>query len=435
MSKIIQQTFIKAGLLFAVFLCHHNFVAAQTPTLLLFTPDSSYRQSSSMIQLRGAGLLGANSLDNQFFNKSFFGGHLEDQHLNKLNDKMKSQNRAGMFANAGIDFYNFRDTLFRKRQWGIRAGASTNYHANMSYSKELFQTIYRGNKSFVGDTAQLGPLAANFQAWQKFSVGIFNKQNWSSVSLSLVAGQQYHSLIVSQADLYTSSLGDSLSLSYTGDYLRSDSTRNGFANGSGLGLALDFDFNLPLQDHKGVISISVQDIGFVAWNKRSQRFSFDSLTTWTGIEANNIFKLNTDTLDLPNLKDTLNYSRRNTAFTAPLPASIHLRYSRFFSEKNFYEAGITIWPNRAAVPLIYAGMSHFIGANFLLSERISYGGYGKFGVGIEAQWMPKGTWFLRAGTNHIEGFVSKNTYSTSAYFGISKFFGRVDNNDELRIEN
>src|SRR5690606_2844677 len=111
------------------------------------TPDSSYRQSSSMIQLNGNGLAGSNSLDNNFLQKSFFGGHLEDAHLDKLYDKMKSQNRAGFMANGGIELYNFTDTLFSKSHWGLRACFSTNYHGYLSYNRDLYKTIYRGNKS------------------------------------------------------------------------------------------------------------------------------------------------------------------------------------------------------------------------------------------------------------------------------------------------
>lgn len=411
-----------------------NFLFAQTPSILLFTPDSSYRQSSSMVQIHGLGLFGSNAVDNRFVGKSVFGGHIDDEHLNMLYDKMKAQNRAGFMASGGIDLYNFTDTLFANPDWGLRAGFSTNYHGYLSFNRDLFKAVYRGNKSFANQSVQLGPLVGGFQAWQKFGAGIFNKKTWSSVTLSLVAGQQYQSLIVNNSELYTSMLGDSLSLSYTGDYLRSDSLRKGFANGSGLGLALDFNYNLPLADNKGVISISLQDVGFIGWNKRSQRFSYDSLTTWTGVEVNNLFQLDTDSLNLPNLRDTLNFQKETKGFTTALPASIQVRYSRYINEKNLYEVGMALWANRASVPAIYAGASHFFGPHFMLSERINYGGYGKFGIGIEAQWMPRGTWLIRAGSNNVEGFISKETFGMSGYFTLAKFFGRVEE-EPVKIEN
>ncbi len=407
---------------------------AQTPSILLLTSDSSFRQSSSMIQLFGNGLTGSNSLDNGFISKSIFGGHLDDAHLDKIYNNMKSQNRAGFLATGGLELLNFSDTIFNKPQWGLRAGFSTNYHGYLSFNRDLYKTIYRGNKSFAGQSVDIGPLVGGYQSWQKFGVGIFNKNHLSSLSISLVAGQQYQSLIVDNAKLYTSNTGDSLSLSYMGDYMRSDSLRKGFANGSGLGLALDFNYNIPLPEQKGLISISIQDIGFISWNKQSRTYKFDSLTKWTGLEANNLFKLDNDSLNLPNLQDSLQYSREAKGFSSVLPASIHLRYSRFFSKKHLYEAGISIWPNRAAVPYLYAGVSHFFGEHFMLSERINYGGYGNFSFGLEAQWMPRGTWLIRVGTNNAEALVSKRTYGVSGLFTFAKFFGRVADNDVKPID-
>jgi len=413
---------------------YSNSIWAQTPTILLLSADSSYRQSSSMIQVNANGLVGSNSLNIGFLKKSFFGGHLEDTHLDKLYQNMKSQNRAGFLANGGIELYNFSDTLFGKPNWGMRAGFSTNYNGFLSFNRDLFKTIYRGNKSFADETTQLGPIIGGYQAWQKFGAGIFHKKNWSSATLSLVAGQQYQSLIASSASLYTSLNGDSLSLAYAGDYMRSDSSKKGFANGSGLGLAIDLNYNLPLADNKGVISIAVYDLGFIAWNKASQRFRYDSLTSWTGIQADNLFDLGTDSLGLPKLRDTLNFEKQNKAMTTALPISMHMRYSRFINKSNLYEFGISIWPNRAAVPFLYAGASQFIGERFMLSERISYGGYGKFGIGVEAQWMPLSSWLLRLGSNNIEGLITKEAYAMSGYFSIGKFFGR-QNDSELKIEN
>ena len=396
---------------------------AQTPTMLLLSADSSFKTSDALVQFSGAGMVGSNSLDNLFLKKSVFGGHLENDHLDRIASKLKDQNRAGFLLTSGLDFYNFRDTLFNHPQWGIHVGISTTYSAALSFSRDLYKTIYRGNAQFAGDTAQLGPLAAQYQSYQKFGVGIFNKHTLSGVTLSLVAGENYQSLILSEAGMYTSPLGDSLALNYAGDYMRSDTTKRGFANGSGIGLALDFNVNIPLVDHRGVISIAVNDVGFVAWNQLSEHYTFDSLTTWTGLQVNDVFELATDTLDLPGLKDSLHYQVRKKSFFAPLPASIHVRFSRFFSANSFYEAGLSIWPNRAAVPVIYGSLNHFLGTHFMVSERVTFGGYSRGGVGAEIQWMPRGSWLLRVGSNHLEGFVMDKAHGMDGYFTLAKTFG------------
>lgn len=404
-------------------------INAQTPTLLLFNPDTSYRQSSSMIQLYGQGIIGSNVLDNRFIKKSFLGGHLEDNHLQGLAEKMNVQNRAGMMANGGIDLFNFSDTLFANTDWGLRAGFSTQYHGGISFSQDAFKTVYVGNKSLAGHIADLGPLVLNYQAWQKFGAGIFNKKNWSSATLSLVAGQQYQSLIANNVKMYTSESGDSLSLSYAGDYYRSDTLRKGFANGSGLGLALDFNYNIPLADGKSIMSFAVYDIGFIAWNKNSQQFTYESTTSWTGLAVNSVFQLDNDSLRFPNLRDTLDYTKKTKGFTAALPTSVHVRYAKQFHEKHLYEVGVSIWATRAAVPAIYIGVSQFLCNNFILRERISYGGFGKFGFGVDAQWMPKSSWYLSAGTSNLDGLFTSKTHGMSAHITLAKFFGRASDNE------
>ncbi len=405
----------------ALLLLTFDVCYTQTATILLMRNDSSFEKTHSMVDLSSKGYIGANSLDLLFVKKSIFGGKLEDRYLDNIQKESHNTNRAGFLMNGGIDFYNFKDTLLHDSKLGLKISLSTNYHGSLSYTKDLFSLIYRGNSQFKGDTVSPGPLAAQYQAWQKFGVGIFNKKTYTSFTVSLVAGQAFQSLIVRNSDLYTSPTGDSLSLTYGGDYFQSDSAKSGLANGSGLGLCFDFDYNLPLEGNKGFISLSVRDIGFVFWNKQSKQTTFNSSNSFTGVEVNDLFLLNTDSVNFPNLKDSLRYTSSRKAFAAPLPASISMRLCRKFSDKDFYEAGLTIWPNKAAIPFIYAGLSHFVRPNLLFTERLSFGGYGRWGLGAEVQWMPKGSWVLKAGTHNLGGFTMGSSHSRDVYFTIAKF--------------
>jgi hypothetical protein len=414
--------FIKSQSLFFFFLVFSMFGYAQAPTIMLLSPDSTYKDRDGLIQMSAEAMLGSNVLDNLFIKKSLLGGHLENSHLNSLNGNLHQQNRAGFIGSGGLQFLNFRDTLFNHPHWGLRVDVNTNYHASANFSRDLFTTVYRGNASFRNDTAVIAPIDYQYQSWQKFGLGIFNKHNLSSITLSLVEGQSFQSLQVSEASLYTSQLGDSIIVNYRGDYVRSDSSKFGWANGSGLGAALDLDYNLPLADNLGFISVSLHDIGFVVWNKMSQKFSFDSLSTWTGVQVSDVFQLTTDTLDLPNLRDSLHFTSSKKSFVSPLPASIHLRYCRYFTSRDFYEAGLSMWPGKAALPLVYAGLSHFVGKHFVFSERISFGGYGRFGVGVEMQWMPCSAWIIRGGTRNIGGFTMGSSHGIDGYLSIAKTF-------------
>jgi hypothetical protein len=395
---------------------------AQLPSILLTTADTSIRQKDALIMFDAGGSVGSNTLDNLFSRKMVFGGHIESHHIDNIHGRMQDQNRAGFYGHAALELYNFRDTLLGRSDWGLTASFNTNYHSGLSFSKNFFNTVFRGNRQYAGDTVSLGPMALQFQAWQKLGLGIFNKKTMSGITLSLVEGQAYHSMIFTGADLYTSSSGDTLSLTYNGEYMRSDTLRKGWANGSGTGVAIDFDYNIPLTDHRGVISISLRDIGFVVWNSQTERMRFDSTTIWNGLTLDDVFSFATDSVEFPGLSDSIYYTSEKGNFVAALPASIHVRMMRFINKMNFYEAGLSIWPSRAALPLVYAGLSHFVGEHFVFSERISFGGFGRFGIGAEMQWMPAGTWLFRCGSSNLAGFTMGSARGRDLYFTIGKVF-------------
>lgn len=410
-----------AGIVMALFFCAPD-LDAQLPSIMLMSDDSTWRGGSTYLQTEFRGFAGSSALDNAFINKLVFGGRISDEHTNRLLDKMDDQNNAGFMQTSSLDLYNFRDTLFVKPHRGLKISVSSSNHGAMSFNKNLYSAVFNGNQQWRGDTVALGPFSLDYQAWQKFGVGIFNKNNLSSVTLSLVSGQQYESMIVSQADLYTSPLADTMQLYYRGEYLRSDSSHRGWANGSGLGLALDLNYNLPLNDRKGLISVSLLDLGFVRWNNLGQRMSLDSSTTWTGVNVDEIFSGNSDSLQFPALSDSIHRDVRQGKFTQALPATVNLRYCRFINDRDFYELGVTMWPNRAALPLLYAGVSHFLGNQFVFTERLAYGGYGKFGLGMEMQWMPCGTWVIRAGTSQLSGWILPSAHARDFYLNIGKRF-------------
>lgn len=420
----IRCSFRFLGLCLSLVVCQLIPVhtSAQLPSILLTTSDSTFRSKDALTILDASGAVGSNALDNLFMRKMMLGGHIESQHIDDLMGRLQDQNRAGFFGQAALELYNFRDTIFKNPDWGLSASFNTNYHAGLSFSKNLFNTVFRGNKQFAGDTISIGPMAVQFQAWQKLGLGIFSKRTLSGVTLSLVEGQAYHSMIFTDASLYTSQNGDSLSLSYNGEYIRSDENRRGWANGSGAGVAIDFDYNLPLSDKSGLISISLRDIGFVVWNESTERMRFDSVTTWQGLDIDDVFDLASDTLEFPQLSDSIFRKSERRNFITSLPASIHVRMIKFLNEMNFYEAGLSIWPSRAALPMIYGGMSHYLGDHFIFSERISFGGFGRFGIGAEMQWMPKGTWLLRCGSSNLAGFTMDNARGRDIYFTLGKSF-------------
>lgn len=405
-----------------VFLLIAIRIGAQMPSLLLLSEDTVWKSKSMMALLNGDGGISSNALDVDFMRKSLLGGYIERDHIDALLKNMPEESRMGYGVNAQLELLNFRDTLFGKPNLGMRAALSTHYQGFLGFGPEAFETIYRGNANDEAVSTELGPLFLQNQSWQKFGFGLFDKTTLSGITLSLVEGQAYRSLNVDRASLYTSSVSDSLSLQLLGDYYRSDTTRSGWANGSGIGACVDFDYNLPLKDDAGFVSFTVRNLGFIAWNDRSERYQVDTQLDWEGLYVNDWLSGEEDSLALPQWADSLNSNRTQLMVIKPLPLNIQMRYLRKWKGIHFWETGFSFSPNRVAVPLVYAGLTHALGSGFWVSERISYGGYGGFALGVEVQWLSDNSWFLRAGSAQVEGWLLPMTGGRSVYVNVGKNF-------------
>jgi hypothetical protein len=397
-------------------------LAAQVSSLLLLSPDTAWRSKSMMAFIGGDAGIGSNALDVAFMRKSLLGGHLERDHLKHLAEDMPQQARLGYSAQAQLELYNFRDTLFGNPNLGMRAALSTNYQGYASFTPNLFRTVYLGNSSASGTTLPLGPATAANQAWQKFGFGLFNKTTLSGFTLSLIEGQSYQRLQVNQADLFTSALGDSLTLTTDATYYRSDTTRTGWANGSGLGACLDFDYNFTLQQGKGVVSVSARNLGFVVWNDGSEKYTAQAPVDWYGLNVTDYLSGASDTLSLPDWNDSLQAKRTQGAFVKPLPASVRFRYVRHWKGKNYVETGVGFMPNAVSIPEIYVGYMRSLTNRLLVSGRVVYGGYGGFALGAELQWLSSHSWFVRAGSMQLEGWLLPMAGGRNVYVNLGKNF-------------
>lgn len=395
---------------------------AQVPAVLLLSGDTAWRSKSSMCMAEANAGIASNALDVEFLKKSFLGGHLAKEHLQDLSSDMPARARAGYRAHAQVELLNFRDTLFGNPNVGMRAALSTNYAGYVGFRPNLFRTVYLGNAGYADTTIGLGRVKAQNQLWQKFGFGLFNKKTLSGFTLSLVEGQSYQSLLLSKADLYTSRMADSLSLTLAGNYMRSDTARTGWANGSGLGACLDFDYNVLLSDGKGLASLSVRNLGFIVWNEQSEQFTADNTLRWNGVDVSDWVSGVTDSIALPQYADSLNRQRIEGSFIQSLPTTIHFRYLQKWKRNHYWETGTLFIPNRAAVPQVYAGMMHAITPCLWIAERISYGGYGGLALGMEVQWLSKKSWFVKAGSSQVEGWLLPMAGGRNLYVNLGKNF-------------
>ncbi|MDZ4822595.1 MAG: hypothetical protein SH856_03980 [Flavobacteriales bacterium] len=395
---------------------------SQTPSLWLLDPDTGWQASSIMIRMDASVMLQSRHLDLAFLDKLAFGGNISATHIDNISQRLDFRNGAGASAVGGLSIYSFADSLFGKSHIGMHFKASSNYDAQLLFTHNAFDLIFQGNEMFRGRTAAVGSFFQT-QAFQKFGVGMFDKRTMSEVTLSYVNGQSFDRLLINDGEFYTSPLGDTLSLLYQGEYWRSDTSQAGFAVGDGQGAALDFSVNL------GMITLGVRNAGFIQWNPNFERFQFDSSTVWTGFEVDDLFELTTDTLGLPQLEDTIEYTVKRGNFITGLPAAYNVRVLGKIGRRNFGEFGMEIQPNLVALPMVYGAFTVVPSPHHYFTFRIATGGYGGFRIGWDYQFKTNRNFYMRIGTENFPGILSKHSRGASGFVTIIQHFGNSTKHD------
>ncbi len=400
--------------------------SAQTSSLWLLNQDTTWRDNYLMFSINGSADWGSNVLERGWMNTMVNGGHLSSTRNRSYVDKMEQINRFGANAHASFDVFSFNDSLFGKQNLGLKLGVSSVYSLSTGFDKNLFELTFLGNSQMLGDTVELGPFYGDFQIFQKYGVGVFDKRNLSFVQLSYVSGQEMQQVRIDRARMFTSASGDEIQLDYTGEYYAADTSKSGLGQTKGLGLCIDGDFNLPLENNKGIVSLSVRNLGFIKWSSRTDNYSVDSSFVWNGLNIDDVIGLSENGFEMPSLKDTLGIKGNKEQKVLALPTSFHFRMLRKLNGRKSYEAGLMVMPGRTSLPFIYGGFNHYVAPGLLLTERVTFGGFGNLNMGIEAQWLLNNRLYLRAGSNQLLGFLSPNSRGMNGFFGLSFFVKRSE---------
>jgi hypothetical protein len=393
-----------------------NYTISQTHSywLLKGIPENT----KQILHLGAEASWGSNSLNNEWLSEMTIGGHIGREQKNLLFQNMEDYNRVGASLMGELTVYSFVDSVFGSQQWGLTGGVSHVSATNSYFGKDFFDLVYFGNARSAGDTLDFGKMYGQLQSFQKFGIGIFNKENLSAIRLSYVSGINYLNLQVDRARWFTSPTSGVTSLDYDATYEQADTTKSGAFTSRGQGFCIDADLNIPMKKDQGFFAISVRNIGYTHW-QNSIHYAADSVFTWDGIEIGDILNVSADSIELPSWQDTLGISGERISKWRALPGSIQFRMIKKINSKSSYEAGIMLQPNYAALPLVSLGYNHFVAKGLMLTERLNYGGYGRLAVGLEMQYLLGEKLFLRAGTQHLFGVMSAQARGGSAFLGFS----------------
>lgn len=397
---------MRSAILLIFFLLGSAFLQAQEH-LRIFEDTVN---ASSMLRISSMNYYSSNRFNNAFTDKFLFGGNI-DQALKDNNLKrLKNSNSVGAEAEQRIDSYTPTINPFGKENYGLMLSFSDNHFLSAGVPKGLFETAMYGNSAYAGDTINLSFAHAQYQHYQKFSAGFYDKRTLSSIQISYVAGSKGFDFYSSNSFLWTHAALDSVELQLRGQGF-STPKFNPYLAFQGSGFSVDLSYNFIFSSKKGnrqVVNFRVGNIGGLFWNRNTQNYSVDSTTFYTGFNVNDF--IGKDSLnDNFNFVDTLGIVKRTGRYGEALPLELSIdKLADLQGNKVQAIFGFKAILTQDYRPYFYAGAYYQPTSYFSGSTYLSYGGFGGLRWGLYLNYRAADAFFISLGTADMIGNISKN---------------------------
>lgn len=359
---------------------------------------------------------GSTDLNNEFINVLLFGGQITPELKDKVLKRTNKRNRFGVELNYGARFTELTDTLFPKfpeYKYYIGFGSFTNLSS--SYTKDLYELVFYGNKRFENETARLGKSNFTSYRFEKITFGLNKSDESRSLGVSLIIGDQFSGFDFNQADLFTHIDGTHLTIDYDGKIRLSDAQRRGFMAFSGTGIGFDFETLF----YKKMFRAKITNLGVAFWKRNATYSNSNDQIVFEGVEINNVFStseeefLNNAEELLPEMKD------RGFATLLPTIVEIDRTMNPDLKTQPIYGFRYKFFSNY--LPQFYGGIQHQISDNFLVRSDLTWGGYSGLRLGIGAYYQANN---IRAGvqaTNFSGMFFNNGNGNGVSAFGAFLF--------------
>ncbi len=373
---------------------------------------------------------GSNVMSNEFSNKFLFGGTIDRDLKDKTYKNLGANNRLGGDLNYQLTAEIPFDTIFRKTKLSLIVGVEFNEHVDVTFDESLFKLVFDGNKQFAGQTTDISQTNYNYYKYQRLNFGLVKykgddkKPAKEGVIISIIKGEE-HQAANGSGTMTTEQYGRQIDLDLLYTYNSSDTANKGFKAFNGLGISTDLfsEFYFKNGDR---FRMAIEDLGFVHWNNNSLEISTDSLYTYSGVVIDDIFNINDsliDKLSKDSILDIISTNREKADYAIALPTAVHLTYSKQLSSKVIGNIGVYHKILSSYLPLIYANINYSINPTFVIKSQFSWGGYGKYNVGLYLAKSIKNSFQLFLGTNNLEGFIiPSKAYGNSGFIGLKKYF-------------
>ena len=429
MKLFMTKFFLRAA--FPFFIFHFSFFISSAQSVSLKTPYSGLSwsgplnsfsrkadSSHTFIFSSAHAYLNGNTLPFQFSQKIFQSAFLTNEIKDNATKRLHNIN----VAEGGYSYSAGFCTHLKKHFVGMEV--SDQSISMLTYRRDLFQLVFNGNAQFEDDTAFMRGTGLANQDFHRvrfmFSTisGAGDSSLQINAALSYLQGYHVNSLNVGNTRLYTAPMGEYLWLRSQFVYQTNDTSSFSTFAFNGNGVSADIAIAFPAG--KSQLMFSINDAGFISWNKKSLFYGMDTTVTFDGVELENILVNSSAALDSFTTDSLFNYlgvSRTHDAFNLNLPLRFSFSWNKLLHEnKVALSAGFTFRPQYENLPVFYCS-SAFLFNHFSPTVSVSYGGLQRFNMGLFLEGKickhfnyTLGTgqtlsWLLPKQLNGVDGFV------------------------------
>lgn len=380
------------------------------------------------VSVNGEYELGSNGMQNKFLNKFIYGGYIDNATKDAAYRQMKLYNVLGATMH-----YNVSAFFGKSPKYSYLIGFQDQRIFNATYTKDLYQLAFYGNKPYLGETKSLGGSNINSLRFQELKLGfIWHKIDTTAkigASVSILRGQQlFYIRANNNSSLYTNNDGTEMEFNSNFSMALGDTNnRNKAFAFSGIGASADIFFETPYQSRLGkssVLTVNVNNLGFIHWFDESIQYSSDSTFRFDGYHVNNIKDLSDSTLKNIS-KDTIVKNATNArkqSFNTNIPTNLLLINKIIFTNKYALSTGFRYVFHANYKPYIFIENEYSFTPKVLMTLHVGYGGYSRLNVGLALVYNSK-QWFFKIGSNSLQGYISpSNTFGQGAFVTVARKF-------------
>ncbi len=305
------------------------------------------------------------------------------------------------------------------------------YHRNMRFlttDRDAFELVFYGNKRFEDKTASLSNINFENLMYNQYSIGVSKSDGhfFGGLNVSFLQGFSDQQLKNSKGSLYTAPYGEYLDVAYNLTFNQANNGASSFFDLDGKGFSADLQLGYNAENWR--LSMTIQDLGYINWNRRPTNYVGDTAIRYNGIVISDLTNLSGSGLaglKLDSVFGVLGPKKSNNAYSTNLPTIFQLNYSHLVKLKK-HNMILTAAINTRLLKNYYA--YGYVKAAFLLdhdwttSVSAGAGGYSLFNLGMDVGKRWRNLDFIIGSNNLIGSLLPMYFPGSSAYFRVAAHF-------------